>query len=53
MTPAATLASLILLAQIMSINAVFTRPDATFGRQCPAGMLIDILTVYVSGPVFG
>jgi hypothetical protein len=42
MTPVATLASLILLAQIMSINAALTKPDATFGRQCPPGMLVDI-----------
>jgi hypothetical protein len=45
MTPVATLASLILLAQMMSINAVITKPDATFGKQCPAGMLLDIIFI--------
>jgi hypothetical protein len=50
MTPIAALASLFLLAQIMSINAAYTKLDATFTRQCPTGMLINILTVYVSGP---
>jgi hypothetical protein len=50
MTPVAALASLFLLAQIMSINAAYTKLDATFTRQCPTGMLINILTVYVSGP---
>jgi hypothetical protein len=42
MTQVAALASLILLAQIMSINAVLTKPNETFGKQCPAGMLVDI-----------
>ncbi|CAB4010826.1 Hypothetical predicted protein [Paramuricea clavata] len=50
MTPVATLASLILLAQIMSINAVLTKPDATFGKQCPAGTGISrIISYYSSG----
>jgi hypothetical protein len=50
MTPVAALASLFLLAQIISINAAYTKLDATFTKQCPTGMLIHILTVYVSGP---
>ncbi|CAB4010825.1 Hypothetical predicted protein [Paramuricea clavata] len=50
MKPIAALASLILLAQIMSINAVYTKLDATFGKQCPAGSgMTKIVSYYSSG----
>ncbi|CAB3994978.1 Hypothetical predicted protein [Paramuricea clavata] len=48
MTAVTALASLILLAQIMSINAAYTRPDATFTRQCPAGYGMSRMISYFS-----